>query len=161
MIRPAEQADAARIAGIYNHYVVNTTATFELEPVPDQEMARRIRSCQENGFPWLVAEDRGAVVGYCYATAWKGRPAYLHSVEASVYLAPPATARGWGTALYRQLLDQLQGRGIHAVICGIVLPNAASVALHEKLGMEKVAQFKEVGRKFGRWIDVGYWQCLL
>lgn len=161
MIRKARIEDAQDIAAIYNHYVENTCVTFEVEAVSAGEIAQRIEECQSYNLPWLVAEEDGRVLGYCYATKWKGRCAYQHSVEATVYLEPSATAQGWGSRLYQELLAQLQARGIHAVICGIAQPNEASVALHEKFGMQKVAHFKEVGRKFDQWVDVGYWQCLL
>lgn len=161
MIRAACSNDAVAIAEIYNHYVEKTVVTFEAQPVVVDDMASRIADCQSNNLPWLVAEEAGEVIGYCYAAKWKGRAAYRHSVEASVYIETSVVSRGWGTRLYEQLLKELELLGVHAVICGITLPNEASVALHEKLGMEKVAHFKEVGRKFGAWIDVGYWQCLL
>lgn len=161
MIRNAHIEDAQNIASIYNHYVKHTCITFEIEPVSADEIARRIEECGSNALPWLVAENDGQLIGYCYATKWKSRSAYRYSVEATVYLDPNATAKGWGSALYQALLEQLKSRGIHAVICGIALPNAASVALHEKFGMQKVAHFNEVGRKFDQWVDVGYWQCLL
>lgn len=161
MIRAAQIEDAQDIASIYNHYIEHTCVTFEIDPVSANDIARRIQACQDNNFPWLVAEKNGGVLGYCYATKWKERNAYQHSVEATVYLAPQATAKGLGSKLYRELLAQLKSRGIHAVICGIALPNDASVALHEKFGMEKIAHFKQVGRKFNKWVDVGYWQCLL
>ncbi|MFY0666239.1 MAG: N-acetyltransferase [Natronospirillum sp.] len=161
MIRSANHGDAARISEIYNHYIENTCVTFEVDPVPAAEMAQRIAECSRIGLPWLVAEEDRHVIGYCYASKWKGRCAYQHSVEATVYLDLSATSRGWGTRLYTELLAQLSSLNIHAVICGIALPNASSVALHEKFGMEKVAHFKEVGRKFERWVDVGYWQCIL
>ncbi|WP_334313366.1 GNAT family N-acetyltransferase [Psychrosphaera algicola] len=124
-------------------------------------MVARIDECKTNGLPWFVAIDENQIIGYCYASKWKGRCAYRYSVEATVYLSPTATSKGWGTQLYNQLLSQLTEQGIHAVVCGIALPNDASIALHEKFGMEKVAHFKQVGRKFDTWIDVGYWQCLL
>ncbi|WP_078082876.1 arsinothricin resistance N-acetyltransferase ArsN1 family B [Microbulbifer mangrovi] len=161
MIRKAVIEDAQRIASIYNHYIEHTCITFELDPVSADEIARRIEECGNNELPWLVAEHGDQVIGYCYATKWKGRSAYKYSVEATVYLDPRVTAKGWGSRLYQALLEQLKTRGIHAVICGIALPNTASVALHEKFGMQKVAHFKEVGRKFDQWVDVGYWQCLL
>ena len=105
-----------------------------------------------------MAEQGGLVVGYAYATRWRARAAYRESVESSVYLAPEATGRGLGRALYDVLLPELRGSGLHAVIGGITLPNAASVALHEALGFTHVGTFREVGYKFGRRIDVGYWQ---
>jgi len=101
------------------------------------------------------------LLGYCYASKWKGRCAYRYSVESTVYLSPDATGKGIGSKLYGTLLAELRQRQFHTVIGGIALPNPASVALHEKLGFEKVAQFRQVGNKFGRWIDVGYWQLLL
>jgi phosphinothricin acetyltransferase len=123
-------------------------------------MAARLAAVEAAGLPWLVGEQEGAVVGYACATPWKGRSAYRFTVEVSVYLDPSCTGRGWGTRLYERLFERLARRGIHAAIGGIALPNDASVALHEKLGMAKVAHFRETGFKLGRWIDVGYWQRL-
>ena len=161
MIRPAEAADAASIAAIYNHYVLNTTVTFEEEAVSTADMGRRIREIKDAELPWLVWEESGKVLGYTYASRWKSRCAYRYAVESTVYLDKDATGRGLGTKLYRTLLDDLRGRGLHSVIGGIALPNAASVALHEKLGFHKIGQFKEVGWKFEQWIDVGYWELIL
>jgi L-amino acid N-acyltransferase YncA len=161
MIRPATMADAAAVVAIYNHFVLETIVTFEEQPIDSAEMSRRIESVQQASLPWLVAEQHGTVLGYAYAGKWKERIGYRFSVESSVYCAPSATGRGLGTRLYGALLPLLRERGVHAVIGGIALPNDASVALHEKLGMRKVAHFEQTGFKFGRWIDVGYWQCLL
>lgn len=161
MIRPALASDADAIAHIYNHYIRNSTVTFEETQVSAQEMATRIEELDTASLPWLVMELEGKVVGYTYATKWKGRCAYRFSVESTVYLDPAYTGRGLGTSLYPALFAALRDKGMHVVIGGIALPNAASVALHEKLGLEKVAQFKEVGFKFERWIDVGYWQLKL
>lgn len=160
-IRPAHADDAKAIAAIYNPYILNTTISFEEEPVTDAAMAQRVADVQAGGLPWLVAEQDGKLLGYAYATKWRVRHAYRFSVESSVYLAPEAARQGVGTALYTALLAQLAERGCHLVIGGIALPNEASVALHEKLGYEKVAHFREVGFKFGRWLDVGYWQVTL
>jgi len=157
-LRDATPGDASAIAAIYNPYILDTTISFEEDPVDVGEMARRIGDVQAAGLPWLVAELDGAVIGYAYATKWRVRHAYRHSVESSVYLAPAAARRGVGTALYEALLGRLRAGGYHLVIGGIALPNEASVALHEKMGYEKAAHFKEVGFKFGRWLDVGYWQ---
>lgn len=157
-IRDAVTEDALAIVDIYNHYVLTTTISFEEQAVTATEMQQRIADVQRGGLPWLVAEENGVVVGYAYATKWRVRHAYRFSVESSVYLAPDIGGKGWGTALYQQLLERLSASGYHLVIGGIAQPNAASVALHEKMGFEKVAQFREVGFKFGRWIDVGYWE---
>jgi phosphinothricin acetyltransferase len=159
-IRAASAADAARLADIYNHYVRETVVTFEEEPVTAAEMARRIAEVVAR-WPWLVAERDGQVVGYAYATPWRTRSAYRHSVECTVYLDAAVLGRGDGSRLYAALLPELRAGGAHLAIGGIALPNARSVALHEKCGFRQVAQFHEVGWKFGRWIDVGYWELRL
>jgi L-amino acid N-acyltransferase YncA len=160
-IRAAESTDSAAIAAIYNHYVAETVITFEEEPINDDEMARRIEDVRSASLPWLVAEENGQVAGYAYAAPWKARSAYRYSVEITVYLDPSNVGRGIGSMLYSHLFSLLQTLGIHAVIGGIALPNRASVALHEKLGCEKVAHFQQVGFKFNQWIDVGYWERIL
>jgi len=160
-VRAAERADAESIAAIYNHYVANTVVTFEEEEVSAAEMGRRIDDVWSSSLPWLVAEEDCRITGYAYATRWKARSAYRFSVEVTVYLAAGHAGRGIGTKLYGELFPLLQARSSHAIIGGIALPNDASVALHEKFGMRKVAQFQEVGFKLGRWVDVGYWQRTL
>lgn len=160
-IRDAIADDARAIADIYNPFIADTTISFEEQLVTHAEMARRIADVREAGLPWLVIELDGAVLGYAYATKWRVRHAYRFSVESTVYLAPRAAGQGVGTLLYTALLERLRDAGCHLVIGGIALPNAASVALHEKLGFEKVAHFREVGFKFDRWLDVGYWQKTL
>jgi L-amino acid N-acyltransferase YncA len=160
MIRYAKTDDAAEICEIYNHYVLGTTITFEEEPVSTDEMAQRIAETLQS-LPWLVWDQDESLQGFCYASKWKGRCAYRHSVESTVYVRADSIGRRIGSQLYRALLDELRQRKFHTVIGGIALPNDASVALHEKLEFEKVAQFREVGNKFDRWTDVGYWQLLL
>lgn len=161
MVRTAVSADAEQIVAIYNHYVANTVVTFEEDEVSPDEMRRRMHDVFNAALPWIVAEDEGQMVGYAYATKWKARSAYRYSVETTVYLADGVAGKGFGTALYTELFRILKDRGIHAAIGGIALPNDASVALHEKFGMRKVAHFEEVGFKFGRWVDVAYWQRAL
>jgi L-amino acid N-acyltransferase YncA len=160
MLRPCTPTDAARICEIYNYYVRETVITFEESPVPEAEMARRIADITSH-LPWLVWEADGVILGYAYASPWKARAAYRHSVESSIYLTHEATGRGLGSRLYTALIAELRQRGLHCVIGGAALPNPASVALHEKLGFSKVAEFREVGFKFGRWIDVAYWELML
>jgi L-amino acid N-acyltransferase YncA len=160
MVRYAKANDSAEICKIYNHYVLGTTITFEEEPVSTDEMAQRITETLQS-LPWLVWEQDESLQGFCYASKWKGRCAYRHSVESTVYVRADSIGRHIGSQLYRALLDELRQRKFHTVIGGIALPNDASVALHEKLEFKKVAQFREVGNKFDRWTDVGYWQLLL
>lgn len=159
MIRIANVGDAAQLCEIYNHYVLNTNVTFEEQAVTVEEMASRVQETLSS-LPWLVVEDDSQVLGFSYASKWKGRCAYRYSAEATVYLRPDATGKGLGTQLYLELLKELKDRSLHTVMGGIALPNDASVALQEKLGFSKVAQFRQVGHKFGNWIDVGYWQLL-
>lgn len=160
MIRPATIADAAAIAAIYNHYVATTTITFEEAAVSESEMASRIDTVSAK-LLWYVCERDGAVVGYAYATPWRVRSAYRFSVETSVYVAPGHAREGIGEQLYRAVIEALRVKENKVVIGGIAQPNPASVALHEKLGFEKVAHFKNVGRKFEQWVDVGYWELQL
>ena len=159
-IRTARPDDASRLSEIYNHYVRETVITFEQTPIDAAEMARRIKAVGAQ-YPWLVYEEEGQVLGYAYATAWKARSAYRQSVESTVYLDPAAFGRGLGKELYAALIVELRAHGFHTVLGGIALPNDASVALHQRLGFEKVGHLAEVGRKFDRWVDVGYWQLKL
>ena len=161
VIRPAEQRDSAALCGIYNHYIAHTFITFEEDLLSNTDMGERQQQVEAAGLPWLVAEDQGIVIGYAYGNKWKERSAYRHTVEVTVYLEPSSLGRGAGSRLYHALFNALKESSVHIAIGGIALPNEASVALHEKMGMNKVAHFNEVGFKFGEWIDVGYWQKIL
>lgn len=125
------------------------------------EMVQRIEEILASSLPWLVAEASGQVVGYAYASKWKGRCAYPYSVESTVYLAQTHTGKGIGLKLYTALIDAIRACSMHAIIGSVALPNAASIGLHECLGFKKVAHFEQVGYKQDRWVDVGYWQLLL
>jgi len=159
-IRAVAASDAERIAEIYNHYVRETVVTFEEEPVPVAEMAQRI-AAQSAEYPFLVIEADGAVAGYACASSWKRRSAYRFAAESTIYLAPDCTRRGLGRPLYQALLAAMRERGLHCAIGGIALPNPDSIRLHERLGFAPIGRFQEVGFKFNRWIDVGYWEKLL
>lgn len=160
LIRPVKIEDAAALCEIYNFYVENTTITFEETRVPAGDFAKRIQDISAN-HPWLVAEVDGEIVGYGYANAWKLRSAYRYCVESTMYLAQSAMGKGYGTALYLQLIDELRKRNVHSILAGIATPNEASFALHKKLGFEQVGLFKQVGKKFDRWLDVAYWELIL
>ena len=161
-VRAVSPDDAAGICQIYNHYVLSSTITFEELPVAVEQMQQRILANQHANFPWLVAcDDQQAIAGYAYASQWKARSAYRHSVEITVYVAPHAQGHGIATRLYQQLFQQLRQQEIHLAIAGIALPNQASIALHERFGMRQVGVFNQVGRKLGQWVDVGYWQLTL
>ncbi|HEX2617640.1 MAG TPA: arsinothricin resistance N-acetyltransferase ArsN1 family B [Flavobacteriales bacterium] len=160
MIRTATPADAPAICRIYAPFIRDTTITFEEEPVPVAEMERRITTTTAN-YPWLVLDTDAGVIGYAYATRWRERHAYRYTVETAIYLAPEAQGKGLGAPLYTALLAALRERGSRVAMGVIALPNASSVALHERLGFHKAGHFERVGYKFDRWIDVGLWQLML
>ena len=158
-IRPVNLTDAAQIAEVYNYYIQKTHHTFETESLGAEEMQKRISEVIKN-YPYLVAEEYGEIYGYAYATQFKLRQAYAFSAEVSIYVKNAAKQKGIGTELYMQLFDELADTDVHAIVAGISLPNDASVRFHEKLGFSKVAHFREVGYKLGRWVDVGYWEFI-
>lgn len=160
MIRPATPADAARIAEIYNHYVENTTVTFEERAVSEAGMAERIaRIAAEH--PWLVLETGEGIAGYAYAGKWKERSAYRFTVESAVYVDRRFHGRGLGTELYGELLGRLRRAGFRSVVAVIAMPNEASAALHRRFGFQPAGSYREVGFKFGKWLDIESWQLRL
>lgn len=158
-IREAMPEDSAQIAEIYNYYIKNTHHTFETETLSDEEMRERVAEISEK-YPYLVADEEGLILGYAYASQFKMRQAYEYSAEVSIYVRHDAKQQKIGTRLYNKLFDELAETDAHAIIAGISLPNDASIRFHEILGFEKVAHFREVGYKLGRWIDVGYWELI-
>ncbi|MGF1527585.1 MAG: GNAT family N-acetyltransferase [Candidatus Competibacterales bacterium] len=161
MLRLANSSDSAAIAAIYNHYALHTAVNFDHQALAPEAMDQRMARVWEAELPWLVVEENQQLLGYACGSPWIAQSRYPYSAESTIYLAPGQVGRGLGRTLYQGLLAALATRRIHSVIGGITLPNAASVALHEKLGFQKVAHLREVGFKFGQWIDVGYWQLLL
>ena len=159
-IRPATLNDAPFVQAIYAPIVEKTVISFEEIPPTIDEMARRIETTLQN-YPYLVAERGGEVVGYAYAGRHQLRAAYRWSVDVSAYVAEPARSSGVGRALYGALLPIRAGAGHHAAFAGVTLPNAASVGLLEAMGFQPVGVYREVGFKFGQWLDVGWWQRLL
>ena len=158
-IRRVKPGDAEQIAEIYNFYVQNTHHTFETEPVSFEEMQNCIGEIFEN-YPYFVTEENDEILAFAYAAKYKPRSAYKHSVEVSVYVKNGIEGKGFGTKLYEKLFQELKQPDVHAIIAGIALPNEASIKLHERFGFEKVAHFREVGFKFDKWIDVGYWELI-
>ena len=156
MIRIVTPSDAPAIAEIYNYYILNTISTFEMEVVTPEEITVRIEKYLKVG-PYLVYEENKEVVGYAYLSHFRERKAYENTVESTIYLKNGLGGKGIGYQLYAELLSQAASK-CHTVIAGISLPNEASVRLHEKCGFRKIGHFSEVGRKFGKWIDVGFWQ---
>jgi phosphinothricin acetyltransferase len=158
-IRDVLPGDAEAICAIYNHHVRETIVTFEETDVSAEEMRGRIARVTAK-FPWLIAREDGSLTGYAYAADFIDRSAYRFSVVSTIYVRDSAQRRGAGFSLYSALLERLRRKSIHAVLGIIALPNPASVALHEKCGFKKAGHLTQAGFKFGRWIDVGYWQAL-
>jgi phosphinothricin acetyltransferase len=154
LIRSAAESDVAAIARIYGHHVLHGTATFELEPPTAEEMARRLGGILTLGFPYLVAERDGVVVGYAYANSYRPRPGYRFTVEDSIYVDPAHAGTGCGRALLTALIERCeQGpwRQMVAVIGDS--SNTASIRLHERFGFRHVGRLEAVCFKFGRWVD--------
>jgi phosphinothricin acetyltransferase len=154
LVRPAGAHDIPAITRIYAQAVLHGTASFEIEPPDEGEIARRQRALIDHGYPYLVAEAGHGVVGYAYAGAYRTRPAYRWTVEDSIYIAPEAQGRGVGRALLARLLDDAEKRGFRQMIAVIGDSNQTpSIALHRALGFALIGTFVSVGFKHGRWLD--------
>ena len=160
IVRSAVITDAGAIQAIYAPVVEETAISFEEVPPSVADMAARIEATLK-GYPYLVAERRGRVIGYAYASQHRSRAAYRWSVNMTVYIAPEAQRSGVGRSLYTKLIADLAHRGFHTAFAGIALPNPGSIALHENMGFIPLGIYREVGRKFDSWHDVGWWQRLL
>ncbi|MBT4888393.1 MAG: N-acetyltransferase [Rhodospirillales bacterium] len=153
-IRDAQTNDMAEITEIYAHHVLHGLASFEEIPPTLDEMTARFNSIRSAGYPYIVAELEGSVAGYAYLGAYRARPAYRHSVENSVYIAPDMTGNGIGSALLAATIAACEGRNYNLMIAVIGdSENKASIALHTRHGFSMVGILKEVGFKHGRWVD--------
>lgn len=166
LIRPAKPADFPAIAAITNHFIVHTAIHFGYDPVTPDELRAGWEKTREK-YPFLVAEapvsegDAPAIAGFAKVTAWRDRDAYQWTAEPGIYIDPRFHRRGIGRALYIALIDACRDRGFHTLVAGITLPNDASVKLHEAVGFRKIAHNTQVGWKFDRWHDTGFWQLML
>jgi phosphinothricin acetyltransferase len=155
-------ADAPAIAGIYNYYIANTAITVEEDPVDAGVIEGRIRAVTAAPqYPWFVWEEGGEVLGYAYAHKWHERAAYRYAVEDSVYLKQGYERQGMGKNLLEKVIEELRKQKIHVVMSVITLPNEGSVGLHESFGFKKAGRFNEIGQKFGKRLDEGYWDLIL
>jgi L-amino acid N-acyltransferase YncA len=162
VVRPATSADIRAITAIYAHAVKYGTATFEIDPPSEQEMADRLRALIDGSFPYLVAEIYGEVRGYAYAGPYRTRIAYRYTLENSIYVAPEWHRKGIGRGLLDQLLSAAGARGFRQMIAVIGdSEQAASIALHRAAGFQMVGTFTAVGFKFGRWLDTVLMQTSL
>lgn len=158
MIRKATYTDAWAIAEIYNYYVINTALTIEWESVTPYKIAGKIEQCEQIG-PYLVYEDNKLIIGYAHVSAIRERKACNHSVESAIYLKNGFGGKGIGSQLYSELLSKTASK-YQVIIAGIVLSNTVSIRFHEKCGFKKISHFSESTKKFGEWVDVGFWQKL-
>ena len=152
-IRVATPDDAARLVEIYRYYVENTTITFEYDVPTVKEFRERIENTLKM-FPYLVAEENGVIIGYCYASPFKARKAYSLSVEMSIYVDKDSCGQGIGVELYQRIEEYLKMQNVINMTAGISYPNEHSEGFHNKSGYKKVAHFEKVGYKLGKWVDV-------
>ena len=160
IIRPVELSDSNAITEIYNHYILNSVASFETEALSIEMMRNRIYEISAD-FPYFVCEIDGHIAGYCYAHPWKERAAYRFTLETTVYISPQHRHEGIGKILMEKLINSCTERGFHALIACITGNNKASIALHERLGFKKVSHFEKVGYKHNQILDVVDYQLLL
>lgn len=157
IVRPARAADIPRLTEIYNHYVVNSPITFDLEPYT---VERRMQWFSQFGATGrhrlLVVEEDGLVLGYAGTTGFRPKAAYDTTVETTIYCSPDNTRKGLGSMLYSALFETIADEDIRRIVAGFTLPNPASQALHERFGFKLIGIFHEVGRKFGRYHDVAW-----
>jgi L-amino acid N-acyltransferase YncA len=154
IVRDSREDDMAQLQAIYAHHVLHGTASFEEQPPALAEMLRRRADVLARGLPYLVAESDGRLVGYSYATPYRARSAYRFSIENSVYVAPGLVRAGIGRALLTELIARCEAGEWHQMIAVIGdSRNVASIALHERLGFRMVGTLRNVGLKFGRWLD--------
>jgi L-amino acid N-acyltransferase YncA len=161
IVRKARSEDAAEIAAIYAHHVAYGTASFDTEPRSVAATAAKIAECHSRGWPFLVAEQDGEVVGYAYATQFRDRPAYASTCENSIYIAPAAIGYGIGSRLLEALIRASQEAGFRQMIAVVGGAEPASIALHRKFGFREAGRMVAVGWKQGRWLDTVYLQLAL
>lgn len=157
IIRPATVSDVGRMLALYAPYVLNSTATWETALPSRQEFAQRLQACQDAGFPWLVADEDGSILGYAYAGRLGERPGYDWTVQVSVYVDGDERHRGLGTALYGALLALLKLQGYCSCYALVTESNEVSVAFHRAMGFRETATLPNAGFKSGRWLNLAYY----
>lgn len=160
-IRPAEHTDLPAILAIYNDAVLNSTAAYDIEPSTLEQRTAWFEERARQGFPVVVAEVDGAVIGFGGYGKFREKPGYRFTVEHTVYVAPDRRGRGIGRALLAELIGRARAQGMHAMVGGIDSENAGSLRFHLALGFVEVARFREVGHKFGRWLDIIFVELIL
>ena len=160
-IRDARLDDLPAMLAIYNDAVLTTTAVYDYQPRTDEQQVAWFHAKQEQALPVLVADIGGTVAGFTSYGPFRPWPAYLHSVENSLYVAAEQRGRGIGSQLLPALIQRAADRGLHTMIAGVDATNTASLRLHAKFGFELIGRFREVGWKFERWLDLTFLQRML
>jgi phosphinothricin acetyltransferase len=160
VLRDATAADVPAVSALYNHYVLTSTSTYRIEPETESERGAWL-AAHGGRYPVVVAEIGGRLVGWAALSPYKERAAYAPTVENSVYVDEAFQRRGIGRALLEHLIERARGLGYHSIVAGVSADQTASLALHESCGFTRVACLREVGRKFGLWLDVIYLQRML
>lgn len=155
-IRDARAEDLPSVRAIYNHYVANSTVTFDEEPMTLRQLRSKFQHMTKLGFPFIVAESpNGDILGYAYVYPWKDKAAYRYTVENSIYLGPAATGKGLGRALMTVLVERSKTAGIKEIVAVIADRGAeGSIRLHEQFGFKEIGRMGRVGFKFERWLGV-------
>jgi len=159
-IRNYNSSDLTGVLKILNHYVSYDACTFQITLYTHIELKQKFDDILLN-YPMFVTEENGEIIGFAYGSRWRDKSAYAKSVETTIYVHPDYKKAGIGKALYKKLIAKLTDMGFHLLVAGMTMPNIGSQKLHEKMGFEKVGEFKDAGMKFGRWHSVGFWQKLL
>ncbi|MEU3403508.1 N-acetyltransferase family protein [Streptomyces sp. NPDC006670] len=159
VVRPGVEGDLEELTRIYNHYVVETPITFDVEPLTvDQRRPWLLAHPDSGPHRLLVAEEGGKLLGYATSSAFRPKAAYATTVETTVYVAPEHVGRGVGGLLYASLFEVLEQEDVHLALAGITMPNEASQRLHERFGFRPAGRLEQVGRKFGTFWDVAWFQ---
>ena len=160
-IRQATERDLPALLDIYNHVILHTTAVYSYQPHTLQARKEWYASKLKDGYPVFVAEETGRVVGFSSYGPFRAWPAYKYTIENSVYVAEDQRGKGIGRLLIQPLIDDARRQGYHAIIASIDASNTSSLRLHRSFGFEEVAHFRQVGFKFGQWLDLKFLELLL
>lgn len=160
-IREATNADLPAMLEIYNDIIINTTAVYDYQPHTMEMRQQWFAAKQEQGFPVYVAEEDGIIYGFSTIGPFRNWAAYKYSVENSIYVAASARGKGVGRLLFPPIIQAAVERNMHTIVAGIDATNESSIKLHERFGFIEVAHFKQVGYKFGKWLDLKFFQLLL
>lgn len=161
LLRPATKDDLFAMTEIYNEIILNSTAIYQYDPQSMETRTEWFNAKQTSGIPVFVAEEDGMVIGFCTYGPFRAWPAYLHTIEHSLYLSPECRGRGIGKLLLQKLIETCREKKLHTMVAGIDADNLQSIGLHEKFGFTRVAHFREVGFKFDRWLDLVFLQLIL